>query len=162
MGRGGGRSAAGAAILGLGLLLAGCGTSDPELTTEQFLEKLKGRPMTSIEVDEQLELAELFCGFQGPMLNEIWARLDARQLEFQDFVFGQHCPDRLSVYAAARPDVGTAPVAATTSTTIDASLLDRVEQITTSSSSTTSTTSSNSSSTTTTTTTTSSTSTTSR
>ena len=49
------------------------------------------------------------CSFDTKVLTEIWPRLDARQLEFQDFVFGQHCPDRLSVYEAARLTTGEVP-----------------------------------------------------
>ena len=98
-------------------VLAGCGGGSSELTTEEQLEKLAGRPLTSAEVVEQLELADFLCGFDNRVLVEIWMQLDARQLEFQDYVFGQHCPERLSVYDETRPDTGTIPVSATTTTT---------------------------------------------
>ena len=99
------------------VVLAGCGGGSSELTTEEQLEKLAGRPLTSAEVVERLELADFLCGFDNRVLVEIWMQLDARQLEFQDFVFGQHCPERLSVYDETRPDTGTIPVSATTTTT---------------------------------------------
>jgi hypothetical protein len=93
--------------------LAGCADGGSELTTEDLLEKLAGHHLTTAEMAEQLELADLLCGFDDRVLVEIWIRLDARQLEFQDYVFGQRCPDRLSAYEETRPDTGTAPVTAT-------------------------------------------------
>lgn len=112
-------------VLGVVLLgaaaLSACGGGSEELTVEQHLEKLTGGPLSSVEVDEQLALADTMCGFDGRVLIQIWDRLDARQLEFQDYVFGRHCPDRLSVYEEVRPNMGTVPddiASATTSTTI--------------------------------------------
>ena len=103
------------------LLLAGCGGGDEELTTEEQLEKLAGRTLTSAEVEDQLALADTMCAFDGRMLVEIWEQLDARQLEFQDWVFGQHCPSRLPDYEAARPETGVVDPAIlrTTTTTVD-------------------------------------------
>lgn len=87
--------------------LAGCGGGDEDLTTAEQLEKLAGRRLTEAEVDEQLALADLLCGFDDRVLARIWDQLDARQLEFQDYVFGQHCPDRRELYTEARPTMGT-------------------------------------------------------
>ncbi|MEM8925622.1 MAG: hypothetical protein AAGD35_19120 [Actinomycetota bacterium] len=89
--------------------LTGCGGGDEELTTAQMLAKLEGRTLTEEELTERLALADLLCGFENRVLLGVWERLDARQLEFQDWVFGQHCPQRLGAYADARPDMGTAP-----------------------------------------------------
>lgn len=71
--------------------------------------KLSGRPLTSTEITERLALADVMCDFDSRVLNAIWLELDARELEFQDYVFGQHCPDRLSIYEEARPGTGTVP-----------------------------------------------------
>jgi hypothetical protein len=105
----------------LSLLVAGCGGTGDELTTEQQLEKLAGRTLTSTEVDERLALADTMCGFDDHVLTEIWDQLDPRQLEFQDWVFGQHCPDRLAAYEEARPETGDVDPAIlrSTTTTID-------------------------------------------
>ncbi len=91
------------------LLLAGCGGGDDDLTLEEQLSKLAGHPLSVSEVDETLALADTMCGFDTKVLTEIWSRLDARQLEFQDYVFGQHCPDRLTVYETARLTTGAVP-----------------------------------------------------
>ena len=104
-------------VLVLPVVLAACGGAGPDLTTEEQLEKLAGRDLTMIEIEDQLERADLLCGFDTRILVEIWASLDARQLEFQDYVFGAHCPDRMSDYLAARPDMGTVPVTTAPSTT---------------------------------------------
>jgi hypothetical protein len=105
--------------------LASCGAAEDELTTEQQLEKLVGHTLTSTEVDEQLALADTMCAFDDDVLGQIWYQLDARQLEFQDWVFGQHCPDRLPDYEAARPDTGVVDPAIleTTTSTMDPAML---------------------------------------
>jgi len=89
----------------------------PELTVAEQLEKLSGRSLTQTELDGQLELAGLLCNLDQKVLNELWGQLDARQTEFQDFVFGQHCPERMELYLAARPDMGKVPEAQQTTTT---------------------------------------------
>ncbi len=100
---------------------AGCGGVDDDLSTEQQLVKLAGRPLTSTEIEEQLAMADLLCGFDERILADIWRELDARQLEFQDFVFGQRCPARTSFYAETRPDLGTTDATdPPTTTTTDA------------------------------------------
>ena len=91
------------------LFLAGCGGADDDLTLEEQLSKLAGHPLSVSEIDETLALADTMCGFDTKVLTEIWSRLDARQLEFQDYVFGQHCPDRLTVYETARLTTGAVP-----------------------------------------------------
>lgn len=96
------------------LLITGCGPSTPELTTEEMLEKLEGRPLTQAEIDEKLALADLLCGFENRVLTRMWDDLSPEELEFQDWVFGEHCPDRLTAYSAARPNTGTAPLSPTT------------------------------------------------
>ncbi|MGI9616637.1 MAG: hypothetical protein ACR2QO_27210 [Acidimicrobiales bacterium] len=123
------RRAAGPVIGGFVLLvfglLASCGAAEDELTTEEQLEKLAGQTLTSTEVEEQLALADTMCAFDDAVLGEIWDQLDSRQLEFQDWVFGQHCPDRLPDYEAARPDTGVVDPAIleTTTTTMDPALM---------------------------------------
>lgn len=89
--------------------LAACGNGDEELTTAEVLAKLEGRTLTDEELTERLAMADLLCGFENRVLVGVWERLDARQLEFQDWVFGEHCPQRLGAYAAVRTDMGTAP-----------------------------------------------------
>jgi hypothetical protein len=86
--------------------LAGCASGEPDLTIEQHLAKLAGRPLSQTELDDRLELADLLCGFDRRVLERIWVRLDARELEFQDFVFGEHCPERISSYQEVRPSTG--------------------------------------------------------
>jgi hypothetical protein len=116
-----------AAAMSLMLALApvSCGSDEPDLTVEQHLSKLAGRELTRTEVNEQLELADLLCGFNRRLLERIWLQLDARQLEFQDFVFGEHCPERISSYTEFRPVAGTVPpgdrVTTTTSTSTSGS-----------------------------------------
>ena len=115
----------GAFAVAASLLAAGCGVGEEELTTEEQLEKLRGRTLTSSEVEDQLALADTMCAFDGRMLSAIWEQLDARQLEFQDWVFGQHCPARLPDYEAARPDTGVVDPAIlrTTTTVVDPAVM---------------------------------------
>lgn len=93
--------------------LAGVGcsvVSEPtDLTEAEQLRKLEGHPLSQLEIDNRLELADLMCGFDRRLLQQIWSKLDAKELEFQDFVFGQRCPDQLLLYSDARPDLGTVP-----------------------------------------------------
>jgi len=119
------RLAAGSVVASLWLLVAGCGSAEDELTVKQQLEKLSGHTLSSTEVEERLALADTMCGFDDRVLAEIWDELDARELEFQDWVFGQHCPNRLPDYEAARPDTGNVDPAIlrTTTTTMDPALL---------------------------------------
>ena len=86
-----------------------CASGDDELTTAEMMEKLEGRPLTEAEVAERLALADFLCGFEGQVLEGVWDRLDADALEFQDWVFGTHCPERLSAYESARPETGAVP-----------------------------------------------------
>ena len=126
-------------MAGLVVLAGGCAGAGDELTVEEQLEKLAGQPLTSTEVAEQLALADTMCGFDDRVLTEIWDQLDARQLEFQDWVFGQHCPDRLPDYEAARPgtgDVDPAILRSTTTTIDPAELADVLESVGTTSPST--------------------------
>lgn len=96
------------------LMATACGESTPELTTHQQLEKVAGRSLTEAEVAEQLELADLLCGTDGRVLAEVWIRLDTQQLEFQDWVFGQRCPDRIPTYERMRGELGTTSNTTTT------------------------------------------------
>ena len=113
-----------ALMMALAAAGAGCGTEEAatDLTDEELLAKLAGRPLTSIEVEQQLATAELVCGFDQRVLERIWEQLDARQLEFMDFVFGRHCPERLQTYVEARPTTGTvSPAVLLTTTTAEPS-----------------------------------------
>ena len=93
--------------VGLTVTVTACGEETQELTVHQQLEKVAGRSLTPAEVDDQLQLAELLCGTDGRVLEEVWVRLDTQQLEFQDWVFGQHCPDRIAAYERMRGELGT-------------------------------------------------------
>ena len=113
-------------------LIAGCGGGDDELTVSEQLEKAVGRPLTSTEVAEQIAIADELCRFDRVLLVEIWARLDSSQLEFQDFVFGQHCPRRLDEYTELRPSMGTVPEAERTTSTppiADRDLIEVLESV---------------------------------
>lgn len=101
-------------------VLAACSDDSSELTTHEMLEKLEGRPLTAAEVEERVALADLLCGFENRVLARVWDRLDLEQLEFQDWVFGYHCPDKLTAYTQARPNIGTVPVAPITDAGTDA------------------------------------------
>ncbi|MGF1599034.1 MAG: hypothetical protein ACFCVK_19275 [Acidimicrobiales bacterium] len=103
-----------ALAVALTTVLGACGGGDDELTPAEALDKLAGRSLSERERTERLAVADLLCGFDARVLLHIWDRLDPGQLEFQDWVFGEHCPERLNAYAGARPTIGTAPT-----TTVD-------------------------------------------
>lgn len=93
----------------LACLLSSCSGDDPELTTEEILSEIQGRPLTQAEVDERQEMANFLCALDDAILIEIWAELEVKQqtpsngadLEFQDFVFSRVCADRNTLYAKA-------------------------------------------------------------
>lgn len=87
-------------LMSLALLAAACGGEDePELTTEEQLELIEGRPLTAVEVTDLLNVASALCDLDEPVLDAVWQRLSTEQLEFQDFVFSETCPERSVFYA---------------------------------------------------------------
>ncbi len=90
------------------LVVGGFGTGQEDLTPEQMVAKVAGPELSQAEIEERLALADLLCGLEARVLNALWTRLDAQELEFQDWVFGHRCPDRLSTYAPVRPETGNA------------------------------------------------------
>jgi len=86
--------------------LVACGEGHPESTLHQDMEKLAGKSLTSSEVVQYTETAEMMCGFDRELLEEIWMRLDAAQLERQDYLFPLHCPERLDLLIDIRPRTG--------------------------------------------------------
>jgi hypothetical protein len=89
-----------AGLVACGVLLAACGGDDePELTIEEQLEQIEGRPLTPSEIEEKLAVGQTLCQMTGPVLDKIWFQLDDEQLEFQDLVFGRLCPERSVFYA---------------------------------------------------------------
>lgn len=90
-------------LLGLlvALLVAGCSDDAPQISIDDHLELIAGRPLTPAEVERQLEVATTMCGMDTTLLVEIWAELSERQLVFQDFVFGTYCPEYSVDYALA-------------------------------------------------------------
>ena len=85
----------------MGSLLAACSDDTPRVSIEDHLELIAGRQLTPAEVERQLEVATTMCDMDLTLLTEIWAGLSERQLAFQDFVFGTHCPELSVDYALA-------------------------------------------------------------
>lgn len=81
--------------------LAACSDKAEEPTTAQLLAEVEGRPLTPAEVAEREQVAALLCRLDDAVLLEIWDRLEPGQLEFQDFVFVRHCPQRNELYGQA-------------------------------------------------------------
>lgn len=87
-------------LLAVALVASACGgDEEPELTLEDRLELIEGRPLTAVEVADRLSVASALCEMDEPILDAVWRRLSEEQLEFQDFVFAQICPDRSIFYA---------------------------------------------------------------
>ena len=87
-------------VLAVVLLASACGgEEEPELTLEDRLEVIEGRPLTAVEVADRLSVASALCELDEPILDAVWRRLSEEQLEFQDFVFAHICPDRSIFYA---------------------------------------------------------------
>lgn len=76
------------------------GEAEPELTIEELLAEVEGRPLTAAEVSELLDVGQAVCELDEVILDELWRRLDDDQLDFQDFVFAHLCPERSILYAA--------------------------------------------------------------
>lgn len=83
----------------VGLLLTACSEDTPEITIEQRLERIAGEDLTPAEIERQLEVASTLCATDSDVLGHLWTAMSARQLRFQDFVFGTHCPQRSVEYA---------------------------------------------------------------
>ena len=82
-------------------LLAACGGGDdpPELTFEDRLVQLEGRPLTPAELAERAEVGATLCLLDDRVLDEMWQQLSDEQLDFQDIVIAELCPDRAILYA---------------------------------------------------------------
>lgn len=85
----------------IGSLLGACSDDTPQVSIEDHLELIAGRQLTPAEVERQLEVATTMCDMDLTLLAEIWGELSERQLAFQDFVFGTHCPELSVDYALA-------------------------------------------------------------
>lgn len=80
-------------------LAVSCSDPEPEKSTAEILAELEGRELSAAEVAEHEQVAQLLCRLDDAVLIEIWDRLSAQQLEFQDFVFGRECTGRNGLYA---------------------------------------------------------------
>ncbi len=88
-----------ALAISVAIVAAGCGDDGPEVTNEQLLESIAGEDLTPAEVERQLQVASTLCRTDLQVLELMWPTMSARQLRFQDFVFGTHCPQRSVDYA---------------------------------------------------------------
>ena len=88
-----------AVVVVLMLVAAGCGSDEPELTVAEQLALIEGRELTVAELDDRLAVADALCGMSDEVLDALWRTLDDNQLEFQDVVFSEICPDRSIFYA---------------------------------------------------------------
>ncbi len=89
-----------AVALAVALPAAACGGDDePELTFEDRLVELEGRTLTPAEVAERVEIGETLCRMDDQVLDEMWQQLSDDQLEFQDLIVAELCPERAILYA---------------------------------------------------------------
>ena len=88
-------------LVALAIAAAACGDDRPEITIEQRLESIVGEDLTPADVEYRLEVASTLCATDLDILELMWSSMSARQLRFQDFVFGTHCPQRSIDYAVA-------------------------------------------------------------
>ncbi len=88
-------------LLAVAALVSACGGDDePQLTIEEQLVEIEGRPMGPSEIEERLAVGETLCQMSDTVLDAIWFELDDDQLDFQDLVFGRLCPERSVFYAS--------------------------------------------------------------
>ena len=87
------------AIVGLALIAAACGDSEPEVTMAERLADVEGRELTETELNDRLAVGATLCGMSDGVLDALWRTLNERQLNFQDVVFGHICPERSVFYA---------------------------------------------------------------
>ena len=88
-------------LIALLLVATACRDDRPEITTEQRLESIAGQDLTPAEVERQIEVATTLCQTDVQILALMWDSMTATQLRFQDYVFGDHCPQRSVDYALA-------------------------------------------------------------
>ncbi len=75
-------------------------TTGRSITIEERLESIAGADLTPAEVEAtRLDVASTLCRTEFQVLEIMWSSMSARQLRFQDFVFGTHCPERSIEYA---------------------------------------------------------------
>jgi hypothetical protein len=80
--------------------LSACGDDEePELTFEEQLVELEGRSLTPAEVAERVDVGETVCQMDDRILDELWQQLSDDQLEFQDLIIAELCPERAILYA---------------------------------------------------------------
>ncbi|MEZ5377910.1 MAG: hypothetical protein R2733_15490 [Acidimicrobiales bacterium] len=80
-------------------LASACTNDEPELSKAEILSELEGRELTAAELAQKEEVAQTLCRLDDEVLVELWSRLSAKQLEFQDFVFSRECDGRSQLYA---------------------------------------------------------------
>jgi hypothetical protein len=83
---------------GLVWFLGGDDTTTP--TIEELLADLEGRPLSPVEVADQVEVGEMLCALDDPLISAVWREVDPEQLPFHDIVVGRLCPERQALYAA--------------------------------------------------------------
>jgi len=89
-----------AVAVAVSLLATACGGDDePELTFEDRLVELEGRSLTPAEVAERVEIGETLCRLDDQVLDEMWQQLSDEQLDFQDLIVAELCPERAILYA---------------------------------------------------------------
>lgn len=82
------------------LMLSGCGDDEvPELTFEEQLVELEGRSLTPAEVAERVDVGQTLCQMDDRILDQLWQELTDDQLDFQDLVVAELCPERAILYA---------------------------------------------------------------
>jgi len=95
-----------AAILSAAALTS-CGRNSSELTIHEKVEKVAGTTYTSSEIARQLEVADALCRFDRRVLREIWIQLSPQQMEMQDLLVAERCPERVDYLGRIRPLTGT-------------------------------------------------------
>lgn len=86
--------------LAIAVVVSACGgDEEPELTFEDRLVELEGRALTPAEVAERVEVGETLCLLEDRILDEMWQQLSDEQLDFQDLIIAELCPERAILYA---------------------------------------------------------------
>lgn len=86
--------------LAVSFLVASCGgDEEPELTFEDKLVALEGRSLTPAEVADRVATGETLCQLDDQILDEMWQLLTDDQLDFQDLIIAELCPERAILYA---------------------------------------------------------------
>jgi len=69
-----------------------------ELTVEEQLEAIAGKPLLASDVAELLSTADELCRLDDRFVQSVWSQLEDEKMAFQEWVFTEHCSKRSDTF----------------------------------------------------------------